>query len=76
MMRKLSPTPKIAIANLMGVDGAREPSLVHSTAKIGAKIMMKTGLIDWIQLIGTAKAPTLVSVYAETNSLIVDPLWS
>jgi hypothetical protein len=58
------------------VEGARWPSLVHSTAKIGAKMMMKTGLIDWIQLIGTANAPTLVSVYAATNSLIVEPLWS
>ena len=46
MMRKEIPTPTRAIANFIGVEGARSANFVQSAAKMGAKMMMKTGLID------------------------------
>ena len=76
MMRKEIPTPTRAMANFIGVEGARSANFVQRAAKIGAKMMMKTGLIDWIQLTGSVKIPMSMLVNFTANSLIVEPLWS
>lgn len=76
MIKKLMPIPSSAHANFRGVDGARSPSLDQMAAKIGAKMMMKMGLIDCSHGTGIVNPPTVRSVLSSANTDRVDPAWS
>ena len=51
----MNPTPITAVpsANLIGVDGCRSPSRVHSAAKRPDRTMTKIGVLDRTQGTGS-----------------------
>jgi hypothetical protein len=53
--RNAIPMPVAPIANFAGVDGARSPSLVQSTANSGASTMTQNGSIELGQLTGNSQ---------------------
>ena len=59
--RNAMPMMPVPSANLIGEDGWREPSLVHSAANAPAKTMMNTGLIDCTQVGGNSQPKRLRS---------------
>src|SRR5580765_8196401 len=70
-LRKKSP-----IVNFAGLDGSRRPSRIHSHAKIGEKMMTKSGSTDWNQLDGYVKPATTRRVARSANSVRLDPACS
>src|SRR5579872_3994342 len=44
---KPPPTSSSPPANFAGLDGSFDPSVIHSHAKIGANVMMKSGCSAW-----------------------------
>src|SRR5262245_3983110 len=55
--RNPSPTKPRPHANFAGLEGSRDPSLIHNAAKTGASVMINSALIDWYQGAGIEKPP-------------------
>src|SRR5205085_8915509 len=53
MMANEKLSRKRLSVNFTGLDGSCLPSLIHSHAKTGEKMMMKSGSTDWNQLDGS-----------------------
>ncbi|SIK17970.1 Uncharacterised protein [Mycobacteroides abscessus subsp. abscessus] len=54
-MRKPMPMRMSESPALIGVEGCRVPSFIHSDASTGASTMTKNAGMSWIQLIGISQ---------------------
>src|SRR6188474_395116 len=74
--RKPRPTPTSPIENFTGADGCFAPSLSHSHANIGAKMMMNSAFTDWNQLLGKSNPRNVLRVLRSAKRFSVEPACS